>query len=462
MDIDQLKQLIQQYFVHPLNNLPVAQIKLLDTNHDQSVQDCQNTIGALFAPGGPPFEGKTADAVAEYVGTYLNAEAALSPYAGNGLSDRINELLRDCATALDRIEPKLKALQDNAAWTAAGAAVATGEVAAAPEEITAPPTIPLVQLLIVLGVAVVFVWASADQQNQINDLTEIVNAWIAEMQTLAQQSDPPGSQLPGPPSKIETAITLDAVQLLFNAAKGGSPVDPQRRLSSLSQTEWIALRQYLTSKYGCSAGEIQAILNKLDRRNLTVQQLEIILQVLQVKAQMQGLSDQMTGYTIRGTNRLQALLEGDINAIQDGDPSKWTQKNLNTWLSHLQSVGAEWETIQALGPNTITGIEVRHPGFGGPVDFETADGTWYESKMEGNIDVEALLNQLENYARAGAPALGIVVPENAPKNIGYLLLEALRKRGFKQYGQVKVIRVPPYHPLNPGGWCNLPGRNYTS
>ncbi|MDQ2905700.1 MAG: hypothetical protein M3Y81_19410 [Chloroflexota bacterium] len=459
MDVDQLKQLIQQYFVQPLNHLPIAQIKLLETNHDQSVRDCQNAIGALFAPGGPSFEGKTADAVAEYIGTYLNAEEALSPYAGNGLSARINELLRDSATTLDHIEPKLRALQNNAAWAAAGAAVATGEVAAAPEELGAPPTIPLVQLLIMLGAATVFVWASADQQNQINDLTESVNAWIAEMQTLAQQADPPGSRLPGPPSKIEAAITLDAVQLLFNAAKGRPPVDPRRRLSSLSDLEWVTLRQYLTSKYGCSAGEIQAILNTLGTRKLTVQQLEIILQVLHLKAQMQGLHDQMTGYNVSGITRLQALLDRAIKAIEDGNPYSWTQTNLNTWLGQLQTVGAEWGAIQALGPNTVTGIEVRHPG-SGPVDFETTDGTWYESKMEGNIRFDDLLDQLSNYARAGAPALGIVVPENAPKNIGYLLLEALRKRGFKQYGEVKVIRVPPYNPLNPGGWCSLPDRNY--
>ncbi|MEO6889379.1 MAG: hypothetical protein ABI324_10330 [Ktedonobacteraceae bacterium] len=253
---------------------------------------------------------------------------------------------------------------------------------------------------------------------------------------------------------------MDAVQLLFNAAKGRPPVDPRRRLSNLSELEWVTLRQYLTSKYGCSAGEIQAILNTLGTRKLTVQQLEIILQVLHLKAQMQGLRDQMTGYNVSGITRLQALLDRAIKAIEDGNPYSWTQTNLNTWLGQLQTVGAEWGAIQALGPNTVTGIEVRHPG-SGPVDFETADGTWYESKMEGNIRFNDLLDQLSNYAEAGAPALGIVVPENAPKNIGYLLLEALRKRGFKQYGEVKVIRVPPYNPLNPGGWCSLPNRNYS-
>lgn len=248
MDVDQLKQLIQQYFVGPLGNLPITQIKFLETNHDQSVQDFQNALGALFAPHGPSFQGQAANAIAEYIGKYLDAEEALSPYAGNGFSERITTLLNKCAAALLHEETSLKALDSNAGWAAAGATLATGEVIAAPEEGAAPPTIPVVQILILIGAAVAFVWASADQQNKINDLTGTMNQWVSDMQTLAQQPDPPGSQLPGLPSQISTAITYDTEQIVASSVKITLTPEQEKLVKTLAD------------EYGLSVEEVAELL----------------------------------------------------------------------------------------------------------------------------------------------------------------------------------------------------------
>jgi hypothetical protein len=138
MDIDQLKQGMQKYFLTPLTNLPIEQIKLLDTNHDQSVQDFENAVAPLFAPNGSQFEGQGANAVVDCFQSYLTAEGALSNYESYGLTDRITTLLRKCAMALT----------DEEAGAAAAASTAVkGEEIGAPEEGADPPSIPIVQVI---------------------------------------------------------------------------------------------------------------------------------------------------------------------------------------------------------------------------------------------------------------------------------------------------------------------------
>lgn len=461
-NVDDFVQALQHNLITPLKQLPLTQIKALDMLHDQSVQDFQSTIGQLYQPP-DPFTGQASTALAGLLADYYQAESSLSAYMSDDLSERSSKLITFCQEVVADLEPQLKALQGTNA-----SPLSTSEVQAPVQSPSNQPQFQVPEdggggeglggLVMLCIVGTITLWATAQQEWQVWQAYDTMHHWEMNMSGLALYHEAP---LPPTPSQIQNATTTDGAQILLSAAKGSSPVDPQRRLSSLSQIEWNALKQYLAGKYGCSTGEIQAIVNKLDRKQLTVQQLEIILQVLSVKGQMQALINQMQGYTIPGLNRLLAQLEGDINAMND--PYSWSQQNVTTWLAHLQSVGAEWNVIQALGPKNITGLEVRHPGLNGQVDFETADGTWYESKMEGNIDVDALLDQLEKYARAGAPALGIVVPENAPQNIGWLLLQRLRNDGFTKYGSINVVREPPYDPLKPrSGWCSLPDLNYTT
>lgn len=207
MDVDQLIQLIQKYFLGPLNDLPTAQIKLLETNHDQSVQDFQNAIGLLFPPGAPVFQGQAADAFADYIGNYLNAEEALSPYAGNGISDRISTLLTKCSTILNQLEGDIKSIQGSGGWSNAGKMFAGAEIFAAPAEIGFPPDVVVAQVIIVGVVGIGIICANMAQQGQIRGLTDDLNQWANDMQNLAQEPDPPGSKLPPLPQMSKATNT---------------------------------------------------------------------------------------------------------------------------------------------------------------------------------------------------------------------------------------------------------------
>src|SRR5690348_13893830 len=217
MDVDELKQLIQQYFINPLSDLPITQIKLLETNHDQSVRDLVAALAPLFTPDDSAFRGKAADTVADYIGTYLRAESLLSAYEYDGLSDRISTLLSKCGMALSDEESLLKSIQGNNPWAAAGATIVAGEEIAAPAEGAAPPDIPIAQLTILIAGAIVFVAANIDQQNKVHELTDIMNTWIRDMEALAHEADPHGSQLPAPPGQITTAVTMDTEQIVANS-----------------------------------------------------------------------------------------------------------------------------------------------------------------------------------------------------------------------------------------------------
>ena len=203
MDVDQFIQAVQQYILHPLDHLPTTQISFLETNHDQSVQDFQNAIGLLFPPGQAIFQGKAADAFANYIGSYLDAEEALSPYAGSGLSDRVNTLLNKCKALHSQEQGLIQSIQNDNGWGNAGKTLVEGETIAAPFEIGAPPD-AAVALVIILGiVAIGLIGANISQQNQIRSLSDAFNQWATDMQTLAQQPDPQGSELPKLPAEID-------------------------------------------------------------------------------------------------------------------------------------------------------------------------------------------------------------------------------------------------------------------
>ncbi len=268
MDIDQLKQGIQKYFLTPLTNLPIAQIKLLDTNHDQSVQDFENAVAPLFAPNGSQFEGQGANAVADCFQSYLTAEGALSNYESYGLTDRITTLLRKCAMALTDEEAAMKALPNNTPLEAGAAAAAStavkGEEIGAPEEGADPPSIPIVQVIIGIVALGVGVWAYQDQQNKVNALSDIMTTWVNDMKNLALQPDPKGSQLPGPPAQqIDPGASYDAGQLVANAL--GTSLSPEQE----------QLAEQLANEYGIPIEDVVDIMVK--NPNLTPEQLRALL-----------------------------------------------------------------------------------------------------------------------------------------------------------------------------------------
>src|SRR5579875_3541183 len=474
--MDPINQFVTDHVITPLQQA-AYHLPVMDAIHHACVRDYAQSVGQLFGPGGP-FEGKAAQALSHAVNDYLAVETRLT--AGD-LSQRLSDAISMCDTTAASIQ---REMEENYSlpWPdpssdPTGLADLVGIVGGTTlEEGVGGILAELAAALAAIAAAV----ATAYIENKVQEVDMVLMALLNLSNAIEEEEGVQEPPLPeevgkggggggGPNTGRLVAILLVSILgaagiVIANSTSSTvPPVDPQRKLSSLSQGEWADLYRYLSSKYGCTADEIKAIVNKLDRKRLTVAQLEIILQVLQVKAQMEELLNQMAGYDTPGINRLRALLQNDIKAIDSGMRSNiynWTQEMANTWLKHLKSAGFEWETVQALGMKNITGFEVRHPGLNGQVDFETADGTWYESKMEGTIDVQSLLSQLEKYARAGAPSLGVIVPEDAPRNIGYLLLAALRRDGFTRYGSVKVIFEPPYTPPNPGGWCSIPDLNY--
>ncbi len=254
------RQYLITFFLNPLNTLPTAQIRQLETNHDQSVEDFANAVALLFPSSGPVvFQGKAANAVADALRIYLDAEDLLSPYAGNGLSDRITTLLNKCTTALTAEEGKMKTVQQMQAsgYFAAvaappAAAAATGETTAAPVEGAAPPTIPVVQIIIIAVVGAILIgsllYVDYEQQQPFLDLAANIGTWIDDMHNLAQQPDPQGSELPAIPAEITTDITFDAEQLTatrFNIQL------------TVTQEQFI---QSLANEYGLSIEEVTAML----------------------------------------------------------------------------------------------------------------------------------------------------------------------------------------------------------
>src|SRR5581483_4580462 len=102
-DVHAFIQALQQNLVAPLQQLPVAQLKALDTIHDQSIIDFQNAIGQLYAPASP-FAGKASAALADLLANYYAAENALSAYSSDSLSERVSKLIQFCQEVVSELE----------------------------------------------------------------------------------------------------------------------------------------------------------------------------------------------------------------------------------------------------------------------------------------------------------------------------------------------------------------------
>ncbi|HEU5378575.1 MAG TPA: hypothetical protein VFV38_24405, partial [Ktedonobacteraceae bacterium] len=193
-DVRAFIQALQENLIEPLQRLPLAQLKALDTAHDQSVIDFQNAIGRLYAPPGP-FTGKASDALADRLADYYAAENALTAYMSDGLSERISKLIQFCQQVVSDLEPKLKDLQGTDPITLAGQVLATTETGATlgGDE---TPAAPIVQLVIAGIVGTVVIGAQAWQEGKLWDAYDTMHHWEMNMSGLAAH---PESVLPASP-----------------------------------------------------------------------------------------------------------------------------------------------------------------------------------------------------------------------------------------------------------------------
>ncbi|HEU5383760.1 MAG TPA: hypothetical protein VFV38_50825 [Ktedonobacteraceae bacterium] len=202
-DVRAFIQALQENLIEPLQRLPLAQLKALDTTHNQSVIDFQNAIGQLYAPPGP-FTGKASDALADRLADYYAAENALTAYTSDGLSERISKLIQFCQQVISDLEPKLKDLQGTDPMTLAGQVLATTETGATlgGDE---TPAASIVQLVIAGIVGTVVIGAQAWQEGKLWDAYDTMHHWEMNMSGLAAHPEP---ALPTSPD-LSQGITVD-------------------------------------------------------------------------------------------------------------------------------------------------------------------------------------------------------------------------------------------------------------
>ena len=110
--IDEFRNSYQYNLIKPLSRIPVAQLQLLDDNHNQSVLHFQNAINKLYASD-KPFTGDAASQLADLVAQYSRAENGISDFKSGDLSERVSKLIQFCQKVVIDLEPQLKALQDS-------------------------------------------------------------------------------------------------------------------------------------------------------------------------------------------------------------------------------------------------------------------------------------------------------------------------------------------------------------
>lgn len=211
MNIDEFKNSYQYNLIDPLARMPLAQLRLLDSIHDQSVLSFQKTIGKLYAPPGP-FTGQAASRLADLLAQYYSAENGIGSYSGGGLSERVNKLIQFCQNLLADLEPQLRALQStnpnpfNQAQTMLGSAPTetTGSQPQAPMDGGSDSGLGGLVLLCIVGTLTV--WANAQQEWQLWNIYETARQWETNMSALAMQSEPP---LPGDLSPFTQDVTID-------------------------------------------------------------------------------------------------------------------------------------------------------------------------------------------------------------------------------------------------------------
>lgn len=249
-DISAFIQALQQNLIDPLKNMPEAQLKALDTTHDQSVSNFQKAIGRLYEPS-VQFEGKTSEALADLLSQYYSAENKLTPYMSDGLSDHISKLIQFCHQVVNDLEPKLKDLKGTDPLELGGQVLATEETGATlgGDE---TPAVPLVQLICVLVAGTAVMVGQGIQEWKMWDAYDTAHHWEMNMSGLAAQAE---STLPASPN-FSVDVILDL------AARDGLTPAQQQEVADI-------IAQLTAEGYPVDQWEVEALIQAgYDKRTI--------------------------------------------------------------------------------------------------------------------------------------------------------------------------------------------------
>ncbi|HLG76630.1 MAG TPA: hypothetical protein VKX46_09450, partial [Ktedonobacteraceae bacterium] len=233
-------QALQENLIAPLQQIPVAQLKLLDTTHDQSVVDLQNVMGQLYAPP-DPFQGKASDMLAVALEDYYAAENRLSTYVTDEISERISCFIQACQQVVSELETQIKALQASDPTVMAASTLVAGETVdlMGPDE---SPIVPIAQLVVVGLAGAAYIVGEVKQLAQVEQICAIVRQWEATMNELAAQPEP---TLP-PSLDLSQSVVVDM------AGMNGLSPEQQREVND-------AISRLTSLGYSVDYSEIEAL-----------------------------------------------------------------------------------------------------------------------------------------------------------------------------------------------------------
>ncbi|SRR5579875_136095 len=425
-------QALQENLIAPLQQMPVAQLKLLDTTHDQSVVDLQNVMGQLYAPP-DPFQGKASDMLAVALEDYYAAENRLSTYVTDEISERISCFIQACQQVVSELETQIKALQASDPTVMAASTLVAGETVdlMGPDE---SPIVPIAQLVVVGLAGAAYIVGEVKQLAQVEQICAIVRQWEATMNELAAQPEP---TLP-PSLDLSQSVVVDM------AGMNGLSPEQQRevndaisRLTSLgysvdyseiealvragyqfsdvvaailqsgsfavfNDTAVVSMMKQLTNAQQLKMVAIVEAYRKT-HPDLTSHQVYNYLRYTQMKSQLISLMDDISGKnpsnpiaqtiaTMYPANvlalvvRLQQKVGNNLLSITD--PFTVTDNKLDGWYHNLTGAWGEWAIIQDYYKQGKL-INFSAPTTGGEVDIQISESgvtKWVEVKNVQNLN----------------------------------------------------------------------------
>jgi AraC-like DNA-binding protein len=206
---------------------------------------------------------------------------------------------------------------------------------------------------------------------------------------------------------IGAIVGVALVVLLIPSDSGPSnslpPLSDKKKISQLSDKEFNRMLADLAREFGCSQTEIENIINKYGANNLTPKQLERILRMLQIKAQLQALRDQLQNSNVPGASRLIKKIDQILQGLANQDPTKWTDDNIQTIEGQLNGIWGNFTAAQQGGGT----LSQDHTCGGSTQEVDIDQGnTWVEVKNQSGLSPSsdkftALFNQLLNYIKVG-------------------------------------------------------------
>ncbi len=496
MSFSDIKYRIETGFIEPLQDFR-QKTASLNTIHNDSLTKFYHNIDALLSgtDGQTAFQGTAAGQLGELVSRFLHNERKLSGQSSDARGWDLTGRLGDAGsksqqwaaffeTVLDSIqhapETSTHGIDQAAAGvgtfavTMDGGAIAQGGVDI-PWDIIAGAASGLA-LGLMLGDALIHAINNSDLQRAIA-ATAILDQTIPKIRQdyeTIESDNPLPPELPsprGPQGDFKTflailGITVTATGLVFLA--GRLPVEPSKKISKLTPEELEKLKEYLSEELGCSPTQIQKIIEQIEEQDPTAAQLQQLLEVLKVKAQLEALKQELENSPIPGAKNLLESVKGDLESIDDGIKYgtwiKWTPSMLRGWQGNLNGYAYQWQAAQSLNAR---GIESSQVSIG--ADVISDDNIWYEVKNVPNITrgsdtYEKILVQLKKYAdeqSADAHGIGVVAPPGADWNLGNELLKDLKSDNPKdpkitRLSKIFVKFLSPTLPHIPGNrWCRF-------